>query len=914
MRIKSRAVSVILSLFLVVVMLVGMTPVSAISIPNTSETTDVTSYKSEEFKVPDIIDEEEQAERAYTGRVKEEETDLYTFVFKNEDGSNTMRVFDHPVKYIDDKGETRDISLEISKDKDGTFKAVDHLIKASFGNDISEGIGLEYDDVRIEMVAKFDNSEKAKAGLSDDGKKLTYAVDDKTSYVYSLTYCGIKEDIVVSEYTGQTEYEFTLDTNGLHPVKIDDSVFLADNDEEIKASIGDIIIFTADNRNNAFGDLQFETVEENGEYKFTIVLDPDYLKDEKTAYPITIDPTIEINYDNNGAGAIEDVTINSLDTSSGSSGSIYVGLRNTYGIARILMRFPNLDLSGIALADNITSATVEMKDLLCETESMTVYCYIFNGNSWSESNVDWQTVSPNSYTTFLSSKTVSYSIGNSLNPLHRYSFNILAAVKGWKNDTADQSKGIIFKASNSIESGNTYINKTFASYNRATNKPSLSITYNGHVTVSVDATYLLVGGTRQVNCTTYPTGLTVTWSSNNSSVATVNNTGLVTGVSEGTVKITATYTDSATGNSSSDYVYLYVKDSLGIKDDTTYYVMNYDSHRHMSLETASDANLTNVFTRARSTSDLSKWRVEKQSDSTFQLVSIYSSAGRVLDITGTNVDIYTNNNANCEKFAVYRINSGTYRGLYYIRYGKYYVTQDTDYNVYITTTASSKAVWSFMAVEKEDADLFSFQFTGFNTTANNSLFDTTMTGLGYDAYTWINDTPSNAYNYMKNTDDVFIFRGHGGAGIIEFYDSSGVSTGAISVNSAVCSSYLVGSDRKYIESLDKNELEQLRVVLYIGCSTGKTITVGGMTYDLLLSTYNKGAQFVLGTSQTVYTPDSNAFLKGFLNKLNDNNNPNVIDCIQAGLDSAGNNVLYEDGSRGHYPIVYIGDTIQYLNY
>lgn len=85
-----------------------------------------------------------------------------------------------------------------------------------------------------------------------------------------------------------------------------------------------------------------------------------------------------------------------------------------------------------------------------------------------------------------------------------------------------------------------------------------------------------------------------------------------------------------------------------------------------------------------------------------------------------------------------------------------------------------------------------------------------------------------------------------------------------------------------------------------------------MTYDLLSSTYDKGAQFVLGTSQTVYTPDSNAFLKGFLEALNDNSN--VISCIQAGIESAGNNVLYEDGSRGQYPIVYVGDTIQYLNY
>ncbi len=63
--------SVILSLFLVIVMLVGMMPVSAISVTNTSGTTNIASYKPEEFKAPDIIDEEEQAEKSYVGRVKQ---------------------------------------------------------------------------------------------------------------------------------------------------------------------------------------------------------------------------------------------------------------------------------------------------------------------------------------------------------------------------------------------------------------------------------------------------------------------------------------------------------------------------------------------------------------------------------------------------------------------------------------------------------------------------------------------------------------------------------------------------------------------------------------------------------------------------------------------------------------------------
>ena len=31
-------------------------------------------------------------------------------------------------------------------------------------------------------------------------------MNDITSFVYELTYAGFKEDIVVEEYTGQTEY------------------------------------------------------------------------------------------------------------------------------------------------------------------------------------------------------------------------------------------------------------------------------------------------------------------------------------------------------------------------------------------------------------------------------------------------------------------------------------------------------------------------------------------------------------------------------------------------------------------------------------------------------------------------------------------------------------------------------------
>ena len=163
-------------------------------------------------------------------------------------------------------------------------------------------------------------------------------------------------------------------------------------------------------------------------------------------------------------------------------------------ISRVLMKFPGLSLSAIPSADKITSATVELRDLMCEDESMMVYCYVFTGNTWTESTANWSNVNPNSYTDLLSSKLVSYSGGASLPTPHRYSFNITDAVKGWKTGNYTQSKGILFKTTASTENSSTYIKKTFSSYNRSSYKPSLTVNYTTGGTQTVaNGTYYLNG-------------------------------------------------------------------------------------------------------------------------------------------------------------------------------------------------------------------------------------------------------------------------------------------------------------------------------------------------------------------------------------------------------------------------------------
>lgn len=155
-----------------------------------------------------------------------------------------------------------------------------------------------------------------------------------------------------------------------------------------------------------------------------------------------------------------------------------------------------------------------------------------------------------------------------------------------------------------------------------------------------------------------------------------------------------------------------------------------------------------------------------------------------------------------------------------------------------------------------------------------------------------------AYSKLCNYDDVFVFRGHGTEGLIGFYDSNGSYTGAIAVNSYVYSN----SNNRYIDSCSKNQLASLRCVIYLGCKTGADYLHSTGTYNLVDSTFNKGAHFVLGTTQNVTTGASNAFLEGFLDELKEHNG-DLLSCINQGLMS----------SRG-YPIIYVGDGVQYLNW
>ena len=78
---------------------------------------------SEKIQLPDIVKEDINASQ-FIGRSPAKETNLNTFVFKNQDGTQTMKVYSHPVKYIDEIGGIQDISTGIKVNKDAFYQDV----------------------------------------------------------------------------------------------------------------------------------------------------------------------------------------------------------------------------------------------------------------------------------------------------------------------------------------------------------------------------------------------------------------------------------------------------------------------------------------------------------------------------------------------------------------------------------------------------------------------------------------------------------------------------------------------------------------------------------------------------------------------------------------------------------------------
>ena len=435
----------------------------------------LTAHAFDSASQPDLagtITDGDAEQYSIVSRDQASEIDLNSFIFNTKNGEKAEFFYPYDVKYIDDEGLVHDKDTTISKAESG-FVSAGTGVNISFPDKISDGVSVANSDGRYSVIfAPLDSADSYSNGfLADDNSTVRYT-GSKASFEYGSTFAGLKENIVLNEYSGINSWSFRLLTNGLTLHKLDGQYILVD-DESSVMFFGSILAFTADDRNNTFGELTVETVTESVEYILTVSVSDEWLKSDDTSYPVTIDPSITVNYAT-GSSAIQDEILSSTSTYSVTYDVLNIGKGNNNEKLRGAICFPGLDLSGKC----ITSANLEIRDVMCERTPTLVEMYEYTGSAWTENTtLTWSNAS--NYGDLLDSHYIKYGGGNTSSDIQRYSFDITPLAMKWAAGTASPSQGVLIKTTDAFENASGSSHRCFASkdYGSNTYKPSLVITY-----------------------------------------------------------------------------------------------------------------------------------------------------------------------------------------------------------------------------------------------------------------------------------------------------------------------------------------------------------------------------------------------------------------------------------------------------
>ncbi len=456
--------------------------------------------------IPEQLDVVELKAQGFSARVKSEETDLSDIVLEKNDGTRALYIFDSPVKYISDDGDVVDKSNKVIK-KGNVFKSESNDIEVTLPFSLSSGIAVDDEELNLSMRPISNNnlvrvlSVGKKSG--EESVKYEDVFDEYTDIEYTYTYDGVKEDIILEKYNGTNKFDFELLTNGLELCEDKGVLLLKDNNGNVRAVIGEIVVFSADNKNNTMGKYQIIEKGKNNCYVISVTVDNEYLTSEKTKYPVTIDPYIKSN---TGDGGIEDMQVfkgtdgkGDKEKSAGLSGVSRVGWSD-WGACRTLLKFKQknvLNNHGITLKGQIISASIEMRDLMCQGDEVPVYCTQFAGKSWNESGqYTWNALNAENTGKGGSMLPVSYANGkkkSDTNPStdtmsHWFKWNVSNIVKNWVGNSSDIERGIEFYALPMLEGSSVYASymKTFGSVQAdAKYKPYFHIEYNNKTAILV---------------------------------------------------------------------------------------------------------------------------------------------------------------------------------------------------------------------------------------------------------------------------------------------------------------------------------------------------------------------------------------------------------------------------------------------
>ena len=369
-----------------------------------------------------------------------------------DDGSLTSYIFTEPVKFVNDHGEVqyKDTSIVEQTDESLLKKGYDYTngsndYRIHFSTDSETGIyagksGAYFSIIPQNAQQVHGNPVTAKRQGENTPAFLYEGIYGQgTSLYWFPELNGVKEEIVLTSYTGINKFSFLLSTYGCTAKVADDGRVQLINGDEVIQEFRPAFAYDSlggeysQDEHYTDGRYHLEELDEQ-KYILTIEIPEKFLESEATVYPVTIDP-VTSNLSNS-----QDTPIHSkYPSQSFYTDSNGVGCSSSTGTTRSLVKF-NLP-TAIKKGATINSAYYWVRELTARTAT----CYIGIHqvtSSWNNSTT-WST-RPSFSSTQLQRRNInSKSTDNSTNP-YWYKFNIKNAVHAWTHGSANY--GLMFKS------------------------------------------------------------------------------------------------------------------------------------------------------------------------------------------------------------------------------------------------------------------------------------------------------------------------------------------------------------------------------------------------------------------------------------------------------------------------------------
>ena len=353
-------------------------------------------------------------------------------------------------------------------------------MKTYFKNEIkNDAIKLEYQEYEICLtpITEQAKTDTKASLLKEDGQNLTNqilypnAFGNHTKLVYTTGYSGLKEDIILDTYTGQSEFTFRLNCSMLTPKEENRGINFYQG-ETVVMSIPPVFMQDSsgeysDSRHFSMDNTMRLSQCDDGTYLLTVAVDESFLTDSQTVYPVTIDPYIRAE-----ASSMQDAPVysNRPDIKWGNEIRNCVGYDPTVGTGYFYVKCNTNSLGNIA-PDRILSAQYVCRELTGYEEVSVVETYM-PWENWDEKNVTWNT-RPSYFGA--PDHICKVNVSSKIKPQNGfskywYSFYITQAVIAWKQGVPNY--GLLFKEKTSSSW------KAFGS-KESTYPPYMMVTYAG---------------------------------------------------------------------------------------------------------------------------------------------------------------------------------------------------------------------------------------------------------------------------------------------------------------------------------------------------------------------------------------------------------------------------------------------------